>query len=333
MPGRIIAPLVAQRMGLMTMGTFHQRRGDRSLLDATGAPIYFGPGMQGDTEQEGAATSSAIWSRVFGARSDLGANATLNIAGYAIGPQFDGNYWGLQIGSDIAEIEHDNGHVDRFGVFYTHANASGDASGNILGRSSITAGTLDLNEDSFAVYWTSLSANGWYLDTVAKYGWLNGDSQSNRGISSDIDGTTFAVSMETGMPFSLSDRWTIEPQAQLIWQNIRLDDAKDRFADITNEPFDAFTGRLGARLQYTAEQGYIHFGGNLWHGFSAEQTVKFNEFPLTTEIGGTWLEVNAGAAYQLSENLSLFGDVSYSFDVDGAKNNMIGGQIGLRLKF
>lgn len=328
-----MAPLVAQRMGVMTMGTFHQRRGDRSLLDGTAAPIYSGPGVQGDAGEEGDGLPSAIWARFFGADSDLGANATLDIAGYRIGPQFDGHYWGLQVGADLGEIEHDNGHVERFGAFYTHANASGDTSGNILGRKSIDAGSLDLSEDSVALYWTSLAPAGWYFDMVAKYGWLGGASQSNRGISSDVDGTTFAMSVETGLPISLSNNWTIEPQAQLIWQNIKFDDTRDSFAQIKTDAFDAFTGRLGARLQYTGETGYLHFGANLWHGFSADQTVWFNEFPLTTEIGGTWLEFNAGGAYSINEALSVFGDLSYSFDVDGATNNMIGGQIGLRVKF
>ena len=91
-------------MGIMTMGNFHQRRGDQSLLSGLGAPVYRGPGAQGDGPgDEG--YGPGIWGRVFGFSGDLGANARLDIAGYGIGPQFDGNYWGLQLGSDIAEIE------------------------------------------------------------------------------------------------------------------------------------------------------------------------------------------------------------------------------------
>ncbi|MEK1891549.1 MAG: autotransporter outer membrane beta-barrel domain-containing protein, partial [Phyllobacterium sp.] len=319
------------RMGLLTMGTFHQRRGDQSLLIGDGAPIYSAAEPQGADVPADGKPPSAVWGRVFGAQSDLGADASLSVAGFEIGPAFDGNYWGLQVGSDIVGIEHENGHIDRFGLFYTHGEASGDISGNVLGRINLDAGSLDLNEDSIGAYWTRTSPDGWYLDVVAKYGWLNGTSQSNRGIESDVDGTSLAASAETGLPFTIAKGWTIEPQAQLIWQRIDFDDTHDPFSDITHDSYDAFTGRLGARLQYTTGQALAHVGLNLWHGFSADQTVTFNTTPLVTQTEGTWLELNGGGAYQISENLAAFGDLSYSFDVDGADNNSFGGEIGFKV--
>ena len=167
-------------------------------------------------------------------------------------------------------IEHGNGHVDRFGLFYTHAEASGDISGNVLGRVELDAGSLDLNEDSIAGYWTHLSPDGWYVDVVAKYAWLNGSSQSNRGIGADLDGNSIAASVETGVPFVIADGWTIEPQAQLIWQRIDFDDSSDAFSEISHEAFDSTTGRLGARLERSVGALLAHLGVNLWHGFSEE---------------------------------------------------------------
>lgn len=334
-PGHVIAPLVAERLGLMTLGTFHQRRGDQSLLTGDGALFYRLPEPQGADVpyEEGVRPPPAIWGRVFGADSDLGANATLNIAGFELAPAFDGHYWGLQAGSDILGFEHNNGHIDRFGLFYTHGESSGDISANILGGVNLQAGSLDLTEDSIAAYWTHTSPDGWYVDVVAKYGWLNGTATSRRGIDGDLDGTSFAASAETGVPFAIGDGWTIEPQAQLIWQNIDFDDSSDRFSSIIHERHEALTGRLGARLERSTERILAHLGVNLWHGFSAEPTVFFNTTPLVLETGGTWLEVNGGAIFKVNESLSAFGDVSYSFDVDGTDHDAIGGQIGLKLRW
>lgn len=334
-PGHVIAPLVAERLGLMTLGTFHQRRGDQSLLTGDGALFYRLPEPQGADVpyEEGVRPPPAIWGRVFGADSDLGANATLNIAGFELAPAFDGHYWGLQAGSDILGFEHNNGHIDRFGLFYTHGESSGDISANILGGVNLQAGSLDLTEDSIAAYWTHTSPDGWYVDVVAKYGWLNGTATSRRGIDGDVDGTSFAASAETGVPFAIGDGWTIEPQAQLIWQNIDFDDSSDRFSSIIHERHEALTGRLGARLERSTERILAHLGVNLWHGFSAEPTVFFNTTPLVLETGGTWLEVNGGAIFKVNESLSAFGDVSYSFDVDGTDHDAIGGQIGLKLRW
>ena len=328
-----MAPLVAERMGLMTMGTFHQRRGDQSLLIGDGALVYGVPEPQGaDVPSEEVRPPPAVWGRVFGAESDLSTGA--NVVGFDIAPSFDGNYWGLQAGSDLVGIEHANGHVDRFGLFYTHAEASGDISGNVLGRVQLPAGSLDLNEDSIAGYWTHLSPDGWYVDVVAKYGWLDGSSESNRGIGADLDGNSIAASVETGVPYVIADGWTIEPQAQLIWQRIDFDDSSDPFSEISYEAFDAVTGRLGARLEHSTGPLQAHLGVNLWHGFSDDPSaVTFNTIPILVETEGTWLEFNGGAAYTINENLSAFGDVSYAFDVDGADHDAFGGQIGFKLRW
>jgi outer membrane autotransporter protein len=330
-----MAPLVAERMGLLTIGTFHQRRGDQSLLIGDGALIYRVPEPQGaDVPSDEPLPSPAAWTRVFGVESDLSSGAKVTVAGFDIAPSFDGNYWGLQIGSDLVGIEHGNGHVDRFGLFYSHAEASGDISANVLGRFDFDAGSLDLAEDSIAAYWTHLSPDGWYVDAVAKYGWLNGSTESNRDIGADIKGHSFGASIETGVPFVLAEGWTIEPQAQLIWQRIDFDDGGDRFAEISHEAFDSLTGRLGARLERNSGALLAHLGVNLWHGFSQDASaVSFDNFPVFVESEGTLLEFNAGAAYSISENVVAFGDVSYSFDVGDSDHDSIGGQIGLKIRW
>lgn len=189
-------------------------------------------------------------------------------------------------------------------------------------------------EDSIAAYWTHLSFDGWYVDAVAKYGWLNGSTESNRDIGADIKGHSLGASIETGVPFVLAEGWTIEPQAQLIWQRIDFDDGGDWFAEISHEAFDSLTGRLGARLERNSGALLAHLGVNLWHGFSQDASaVSFDNFPVFVESEGTLLEVNAGAAYSISENVAAFGDVSYSYDVGDSDHDSIGGQIGLKIRW
>ncbi len=43
--------------------------------------------------------------------------------------------------------------------------------------------------------------------------------------------------------------------------------------------------------------------------------------------------VNGGATFKVNDHLSAFGSVSYSFDVDGADHNAIGGEIGLKMRW
>jgi outer membrane autotransporter protein len=245
-----------------------------------------------------------IWMAVFHLASLVTGTLTFSAARYSRRPETRISRQRMMIAAQS---------VDRFGVFYTHAESSGDISGNVLGGLQLDAGRLDLTEDSIAGYWTHLSPNGWYVDVVAKYAWLNGSSESNRGIGADLDGHSLAASVETGVPFVIADGWTIEPQAQLIWQRIDFDDTSDPFSEISHDSFDSLTGRLGARLEYSTGALLAHLSANLWHGFSEDPSaVTFNTVPILIESEGTWLEVNGGAAFTISEKLTAFGDVSYS---------------------
>ena len=53
--------------------------------------------------------------------------------------------------------------------------------------------------------------------------------------------SSFAASIETGKPFALNERWSIEPQAQLIYQRLRPDD----------------TTLSGAQVRHDAAGGWI----------------------------------------------------------------------------
>ena len=69
------------------------------------------------------------------------------------------------------------------------------------------------------LYWTLTDPKGWYIDTVAMYTWLDGDSHSERGLKIDNKGHAMTLSVEAGYPFAVADNWVIEPQAQVIHQN------------------------------------------------------------------------------------------------------------------
>src|SRR3546814_9996074 len=81
--------------------------------------------------------------------------------------------------------------------------------------------------------------------------------------------------------FPIGDGWWIEPQGQIIWQRVRLDDRVDPFSTIGYPRFDAFTGRLGFRIEgdtITANRPWQYFGSvDLWHNFSQTVKMQFND--------------------------------------------------------
>ena len=201
----------------------------------------------------------------------------------------------------------------------------------------MNVGSLNLDTTSFGGYWTHIGPGGWYLDGVLMGSWFGGDATSERGVGIDIDGTGFTASLEGGYPIPLSESWTIEPQAQIIWQNISLDDQSDAFSDVGFDSDDGFTGRLGFRMQgkYQTSAGLFqpYVKANLWHGFSTTNSVLFGPDAITTEGESTSLELGAGIVHDFTEKVSAFAVADYTFDVEGAEQKIFEGNIGLTVKW
>src|SRR3546814_5213526 len=97
----------------------------------------------------------------------------------------------------------------------------------------------------------------------------------------------------------------LEPQAQLLWQQVKLDDRADSFSTIDFATGDVLTGRAGLRLQgeYGGFQPYLH--ASLWHGFSGDQTTRFGTNPIRTDLGRTEAEVGAGLIARLGTSVAV----------------------------
>lgn len=140
-----------------------------------------------------------------------------------------------------------------------------------------------------------------------------------------------------GYPVRITPQWTLEPQAQLIWNRAWIDDASDAFSEVTFDTRGALTGRLGARLQAEFEtsagtfQPYLK--ANLWHQFDSDQTVLFGTDPIVTELGGTSLELGGGVVAKLSENVSLHLTGDYTTNLGGERKRIFEGNIGLTVKW
>ena len=290
----VIAPL-AQYLATSTLGTFHERRGEQAELLGSGQ-------------------MPASWARVFGQSIDMSWTGTLT-------PNFDGTLLGIQAGQDIIGWETASGHHDRIGLFVGHTSISGDVNSPTLGGPEADFGDIDAYGNSFGASWTHVGPDGWYLDGVLMGTWFGGDATSSGGETLDIDGTGVTASIEGGYPIALTPEWTIEPQGQLIWQHLSLDDQADSFSTVRFDTDDGLTGRIGARLQGTFQTTSGEFKpylkANLWHSFETDDTTWFDADPIDIESEGTVLELGGGIAHKFTDKFSGFVTADYSFDVDG----------------
>jgi outer membrane autotransporter protein len=201
----------------------------------------------------------------------------------------------------------------------------------------VRTGEVNLNATGLGVNWTHIDAAGWYVDAVAMGTVFGGDITSDRGIGADMDGNALLLSLEGGYPFALGESWKLEPQAQIIWQRVDLDDTDDGFSGIDYEATDSFIGRLGVRLEgdtvLNGRPVKPFVGVNLWHEFSDDNTIVFNEESVTMAAGGTTLELQGGLSAQWNEKVSLFGSVGYMTSVSDEDFDGFSGNLGLRVKW
>lgn len=301
-----IAP-AARTATLAALGTFHERRGDQDMLD--------GP---------------AAWTRVYGLKTEQTFSGTVD-------PSLDGHLYGFQAGLDLMHLDRKDGGRDIAGLFVGYSTYKADIEGQALGWNGVKTGDLDLTATSFGGYWTHVAASGWYVDAVLMGTWYGGNSASYRDVGIDIDGVGVAASLEGGYPIALSDEWTLEPQMQLIWQHLSLDDQSDAFSDISMDNDNTVIGRVGTRLEgaYQTSAGLFrpHVKADLWHAFGGSDTVTFGSDAIVTDTDWTSLELGAGITWDVSERLSAFASADYTFNLGGENIDAWKGRAGLKLSF
>lgn len=306
----VVGP-AARETALATLGTFHERRGEQGVVNPGG-------------------NFSAAWGRAFGQSTEQGWDGTVS-------PSIDGNLYGIQAGIDVLGWEHGNGHRDIAGLFFGYSSLDADIKGQALGWNGLDVGSLNLDTTSFGGYWTHIGPSGWYLDGVLMGSWFSGDATSDRNLGVDIDGSAITASLEGGYPVPLSESWTIEPQAQLIWQHLSLDDQSDEFSAVSFDNDDGIIGRLGFRVQgkYQTSSGLFqpYLKANLWHGFSSTDTVRFDSDAIETEGESTSLELGGGIVHDFTEKFSAFAIADYTFVLDGGNKEIFEGNIGVRVKW
>ncbi|MER9933979.1 autotransporter outer membrane beta-barrel domain-containing protein [Mesorhizobium sp. M0088] len=303
-------PPVAEHLAMTTLGTFHERRGEQSLLSNT--------------------ELSPVWGRIFGQDSKMAYSGTVS-------PSFDGTLFGLQAGFDLFGRETASGQTDRAGLFVAYASMNGDVRGQALGWDNLSVGSMDINGTSVGGYWTRIGQGGWYLDGVLMATFFGGDATSSRGIGIDVGGTGVTASLEGGYPIALGQGWTLEPQAQLVWQQLSLDDASDRFASVSFDTDGNVTGRLGARLQGEttingmALQPYLK--ANIWHDFGGTSHVNFDTTDISTGGRSTSFEFGGGVIAKVTDKVSIFATGDYTTNLGGDERRILEGNLGFSVKW
>jgi len=311
-------PSMTLLYGRNLLDTLHERVGEEDI--------------RGGLHQDGPTTG---WVRVIGTGGKQQGDP---LGVFGAGPQFSYGFVGLQGGQDLLRREYDAGSRDHAGVTFAVGSAHGDVT-----HFDGTRGDDELQAYTLGGYWTHFGALGWYVDTMLQGTLYNARTTANRGLLPfKTKGNGVAGSVEAGYPFKFANGYFIEPQAQLIYQNINFNDALDNAALVKFSNVDSLTARIGARFGRTwSLDGNVQHGRvitawirpNLWQEFRGNPITQFSSedgfVPFRADLGGTWGEVNVGVSGQVNLNTTLFANASYQSRFDGgfAYNGKAGARI------
>jgi len=307
----VILP-AAQLLTLQALGTFHDRQGEQSLLSETGAV-------------------PAGWGRMYGSHLQKSWSGT-------VAPSFDGSLQGFQIGHDLYASQTSAGQLQRFGFFVGHSHLQGDVDGFAEGFQDRRSGRVKLDGDQVGAYWTLVDPSGWYLDTVAMWSSLDGDNRSDRGVKMDTDGHALALSVEAGYPIAVAQDWVLEPQVQVINQQIDLDSQNDGISNVAFDSQDYWTGRLGARLKgrFVAQDIPLepYLRANLWKTFGGYDTVTYDGIDrIKSEHKSSSADLGVGLVAKLSSSVSVYMGADYNTHLDSNDLDGVSGNLGVRMSW
>jgi outer membrane autotransporter protein len=257
------------------------------------------------------------------------------------GPKFDYDFAIFQGGHDLYRAEHPDGSRDHAG-FYV---AAGEGSSDVTHFTGLAAGTDKLNAASLGGYWTHFGSSGWYLDGILQGTWydINADTVTGLG-TTKTGGTGFASSLEGGYPFRVGGGWLFEPQAQVVYQTVSLDDTADSAAAVRFHDVDSLAARFGVRI---AETWALDTGPNprlvtawvrpnFWREFRGDPRTEFSSetgfIPFHANIGGNWAEINVGVSGAVNRFTELYANASYQTGFDG-RSYAYNGKLGLRVNW
>ncbi|MGE2831545.1 calcium-binding autotransporter Cah [Escherichia coli] len=273
-------------------------------------------------------------------------------------PESSGSYGFVRLEGDLLRTE-----VAGMSLTTGGYGAAGHSSVDVKDDDGSRAGTVRDDAGSLGGYLNLVhTSSGLWADIVAQ-----GTRHSMKASSDNNDfrarGWGWLGSLETGLPFSITDNLMLEPQLQYTWQGLSLDDGQDNAGYVKFGHGSAQHVRAGFRLG-------SHNDMNFGKGTSSRDTLRdsakhsVRELPVnwwvqpsvirtfssrgdmrvgTSTAGsgmtfspsqnGTSLDLQAGLEARVRENITLGVQAGYAHSVSGSSAEGYNGQATLNVTF
>ncbi|MDM0078865.1 autotransporter domain-containing protein [Variovorax sp. J2P1-59] len=322
---RVEAPLLAalpsqmRQSAVAMIGNLHQRIGDDDVKGS--GPVSADPGL----------SDRRAWARVITTDMNIRQEGTVS-------PTSDGRLNGVQAGTDVWANPN-----WRVGLYVGQLDGDVDVSGFARGIQGLSVGSNDLRNQFFAAYGTYTNQDGWYADAVLQAGRHRYTLQPLGGLRLNGKGTSLINSLEGGKSFPLGGTWSIEPQLQIAYQKLDIDDLGVAFTRIVQDADSNWLARAGVRLkgQIATGAGMLQPYGRVNVYWASNQTdvLRFSTPSALTELqsptGHTSTELAGGFTLATNERVSVYGEVGklWASGGDARLKNSVQGSLGVRVRW
>ncbi|WP_175971342.1 autotransporter outer membrane beta-barrel domain-containing protein [Burkholderia sp. BCC0322] len=313
--GYALTPLLNADYGFSTLGKLHERVGDITNL-----------------EKQQPGNRDGVWGRIGG--QSLDANAGRFAA--------DERTFFAQFGKDWTLDQAPNGGGS------THAGVTAsigvsNASFSDMARAdtanlSTSTGSVEMHAQSIGGYWTKYLSDGTYFDSVGQVTHYGNRYRDSYGNEASQNGFGIALSQEVGKPFAIGALpVAVEPQAQLMYQYLKLNGFNDNVSAVSGTTTNALRGRVGVRifrpnLQSDSGGGAAtpYFTADVLHDFLSPGQTVVGGTPFATHLGRTWYELGVGVTAGFGKSGELYANAKIARNIGGDYRRGIVGQVGYR---
>ncbi|EJD9088939.1 autotransporter adhesin Ag43 [Escherichia coli] len=273
-------------------------------------------------------------------------------------PESSGSYGFVRLEGDLLRTE-----VAGMSLTTGVYGAAGHSSVDVKDDDGSRAGTVRDDAGSLGGYLNLVhTSSGLWADIVAQ-----GTRHSMKASSDNNDfrarGWGWLGSLETGLPFSITDNLMLEPQLQFTWQGLSLDDGQDNAGYVKFGHGSAQHVRAGFRLgshndmtfgegtssrdtlRDSAKHSVSELPVNWWvqpsviRTFSSRGDMSMgtaaagSNMTFSPSRNGTSLDLQAGLEARIRENITLGVQAGYAHSVSGSSAEGYNGQATLNMTF
>ncbi|EOL6716915.1 calcium-binding autotransporter Cah [Escherichia coli] len=273
-------------------------------------------------------------------------------------PESSGSYGFVRLEGDLLRTE-----VAGMSLTTGVYGAAGHSSVDVKDDDGSRAGTVRDDAGSLGGYLNLVhTSSGLWADIVAQ-----GTRHSMKASSDNNDfrarGWGWLGSLETGLPFSITDNLMLEPQLQYTWQGLSLDDGQDNAGYVKFGHGSAQHVRAGFRLgshndmtfgegtssrdtlRDSAKHSVSELPVNWWvqpsviRTFSSRGDMSMgtaaagSNMTFSPSRNGTSLDLQAGLEARIRENITLGVQAGYAHSVSGSSAEGYNGQAMLNMTF